>query len=68
MMEEGEDLEYEEEEEEEDEEDTLPEETEKPEPKEEFVLHYERLCRGESNKVRIARSGDMWPVHIDKIF
>ena len=24
----------------------------KPKPKEEFMLHYERLCRSESNKVR----------------
>ena len=47
-MEEGEHLE--EVEEEADEEDTS-EETHKPKPKEEFILHYERLCRGESNRV-----------------
>ena len=29
----------------------------KPEPKQEFILHYERLCRGESNRVCKARSG-----------
>ena len=49
MMEEGEDLE--EAEEEGDGEDTS-EENEKPKPKQEFILHYERLCRGESNKVQ----------------
>ena len=49
MMEEGEDLE--EVEEEGDGEDTS-EENEKPKPKQEFILHYERLCRGESNKVQ----------------
>lgn len=53
MMKEGE---YFEEEEEEDEQET-PEETQKPEQKEEFILHYERLCRGETSKVGIARSG-----------
>lgn len=47
MMQEGEHLE----EEEENEEETESEETEKPQPKEGFMLHYERLCRGESNKV-----------------
>lgn len=49
MMKEGED--FEEAEEEGDEEDTS-EETGKPKPKEEFILHYERLCRGESNQVQ----------------
>ena len=53
MMEEGEE-EKEMTEEEEDEEETS-EETEKPNPKQEFILHYERLCRGESNKVCTAR-------------
>lgn len=56
MMEEGEYFE-EEEDEDEDEEESSSGETEKPKPKEEFMLHYERLCRGESNKVCIARSG-----------
>ena len=28
-----------------------PEESNKPEQKEEFMLYYEKLCRGESNKV-----------------
>ena len=54
MMEEEEHLEEAEEEETDDEETT--EETDKPEPKQEFILHYERLCRGESNRVCTARS------------
>lgn len=51
MMQEGEHLE----EEEGNEEETESEETEKPQPKEGFMLHYERLCRGESNKVCVVK-------------
>ncbi|XP_020626384.1 prolyl 4-hydroxylase subunit alpha-1-like [Orbicella faveolata] len=47
MMEEGEHLEEAEEEAHEEE---TSEETDKPKPKQEFILHYERLCRGESNR------------------
>jgi len=54
MMEEGEHLEEAEEEAHEEE---TSEETDKPKPKQEFILHYERLCRGESNRVCTARSG-----------
>ena len=60
MMEEEEHLEEAEKESEEkeaDEEETS-EKTDKPEPKQEFILHYERLCRGESNRVCTARSGE----------
>ena len=49
MMEEGEDLE---EAEEEGDGEDASEENEKPKLKQEFILHYERLCRGESNKVQ----------------
>ena len=55
MMEEEEEH-LEEAEEEADEEETS-EETDRPKPKQEFILHYERLCRGESNKVCTAKSG-----------
>ena len=53
MIEEGE--EEDEMAEEEEDEQEASEETEKPKPKQEFILHYERLCRGESNKVCTAR-------------
>ena len=60
MMEKEEHLEEAEEEEEEEEEEAdeeeTSEETDKPEPKQEFILHYERLCRGESNRVCTASS------------
>ena len=60
MMEEEEHLEEAEEEEEEEEadEEETSKETDKSEPKQEFILHYERLCRGESNRVCTARSGE----------
>ena len=54
MMEEEEYLE--EAEEETDKEETF-EGTDKPEQKQEFILHYERLCRGESKRVCKAQSG-----------
>lgn len=47
MMQEGNYIE----EEEENDEETESEDPKKAPPKEEFMYHYERLCRGESNKV-----------------
>ena len=61
MMQEGEHLE----EEEGNEEETESEETEKPQPKEGFMLHYERLCRGESNKVCVVKR--VWSSTLGKV-
>ena len=51
MMQNGENFDDDEEEDDDDDEEESPEESNKPKPKEEFMLHYEKLCRGESNKV-----------------
>ena len=43
---------FDDEEEDDDDEEESPEDSNKPKPKEKFMLHYEKLCRGESNKVK----------------
>jgi len=50
MMQDGD---YTDDEEEDNDEEETSEDSNKPKPKEEFMLDYERLCRGESNKVHI---------------
>ena len=49
MMQDG--VYFDDEEEDDDDEEEIPEDSNKPKPKEKFMLHYEKLCRGESNKV-----------------
>ena len=50
MMQDGD---YTDDEEEDNDEEETSEDSNKPKPKEEFMLDYERLCRGQSNKVHI---------------
>ena len=55
LLQNGEDTDEEEDEDDDDddEEEEMSDDSMKPKPKEDFILHYEQLCRGETNKVHL---------------
>ena len=63
MIQDGENVLVDEEQGEEDDEEDSSEDSKKAKPKEEFMLHYEKLCRGESSKVWMGDSRASFSSH-----